>query len=231
VVEPEIEVRSLREQVYEHLKRLMNGGRLRAGHFLDLNGLAREIGISRTPLRDALLRLESEGFVEILPRRGVRISELTPERIRHLYEIVGSLEATALRSVGARITPRVVARMREINDDMAQALDAADFDRFYDANLAFHDTYLKLSENGEMVQRIRILKERLYDFPRLQGFLLEWERASVNEHRRLVELLEEGRLEAAADFLRDVHWSFPVQEHFILRYYRAGYGIPAAPDD
>jgi DNA-binding GntR family transcriptional regulator len=214
-------VRSLRREVYEHLKVLMNQGRLRPGHYLDLNALTEEIGISRTPLRDALLRLECEGFVEILNRRGVRITELTLARIRNIYEILGALESGVLRNVADRITPAIVTRMEALNRDMARGLDESDFGRYYEANLAFHDAYLDLSENEDMVQHIQILKERLYDFPRLKGFVPEWERASVTEHEELVEHLAEGDVAGAADLLRDVHWSYVYQEPFILRYYAA----------
>jgi DNA-binding GntR family transcriptional regulator len=213
--------RSLREAVYEHLRTLMNQGRIRPGNYLDLNTLAREIGISRTPLRDALLRLEAEGFVEIHNRKGVRIVELTLERIRDIYEILAALESTALRSVAERITPQTVARMDALNGEMVRALDDADFARFYDANLAFHDAYLDLSDNAEMVRRIRILKQRLYDFPRLKGFVPEWERASTQEHQAMIRFLEAGKVSDAADLLRDVHWCFSHQEPFIRRYYFA----------
>lgn len=216
-----IETRSLRELVYEHLKALLSEGRLRPGEYLDLNALAAEIGISRTPLRDALIRLEAEGFAEILPRRGVRIAALTLSRIRDIYEILGALESAALRGVADRLTPGVVARMAELNVEMTRALDDFDFGRFYDANLAFHDSYLDLSENAELVRRTRILKQRLYDFPRQQGFVPEWERTSVGEHEALVRLLESGRCGEAADYLRDVHWNFRYQEPFIRRYYAA----------
>jgi len=214
-------LRSLREEVYERLRTLMNRGRLRPGKDLDLNALARQIGISRTPLRDALLRLECEGFVEIHNRRGVRVAPLTLDRIRHIYEILAALESTALRDVGQRITVETITRMNDQNREMVRALDASDFARFYDANLAFHDAYLALSDNSEMVRHIHILKQRLYDFPRLKGVVPEWERASVEEHRALVRFLEEGNVGAAADLLRDVHWSFSYQESFVRRYYTA----------
>lgn len=214
-------LRSLRETVYEHLRMLMNQGRLRPGNNLDLNALEKEIGISRTPLRDALLRLECEGFVEIHNRKGVRIAELTLDMIRNIYEILGALESTALRSVADRITSAITTRMNELNREMVLALDESDFARFYDANLAFHDAYLNLSHNTEMIQRIHILKQRLYDFPRLKGFVPEWERASIGEHQALVDFLAQGKVGEAADLLRDVHWSFSYQEPYIRRYYAA----------
>lgn len=214
-------VTSLREKVYEHLRAMLNDGRLRPGNYLDLNGLAEEIGTSRTPLRDALLRLESEGFVEIQNRRGVRITELSLDWIRDIYEILGGLESVALTSVQDRLTPEVIDRMDELNRKMAGALDESNFERYYDANIAFHDAYLELSTNEELIRRIHILKHRLYDFPRLEGFVPEWERASIGEHQALVELLRAGKVTEAADLLRDVHWSFSHQEPYIHRYYAA----------
>ena len=217
-------VRSLREEVYEHLRTLLNRGALRPGTYLDLKALEREIGISRTPLRDALLRLESEGFIEILNRRGVRVVELTPERIRWIYELLGGLESAALLSAAPRITAEVVGRMEELNRDMARALDASDFNWYYADNLAFHDTYLLLSGNPELIRRTHLLKQRLYDFPRREGFVPEWEGASLGEHDRILDALRRAAFREAADFLRDVHWSFAVQEPFIRRYYAAQRG-------
>lgn len=199
----------------------MNRGKLRPGSDLRLNDLAEEMGISRTPLRDALLRLEAEGFVEILNRKGVRIAELTLDRIRDVYELLGGLESAAVTSVGHRLSPTTLVRMRELNDEMVRALDASDFARYYDANLRFHDGYLNLSTNRELVHQVHFLKQRLYDFPRLEGFVPEWERSSTGEHRTLLDYLSEGRIVQAADYLRDVHWSFSYQEPFIRRYYTA----------
>jgi DNA-binding GntR family transcriptional regulator len=225
---PTLVLLSLREQVYEHLKSRMQAGSLVPGVFLDLGSIAAEMGISRTPLRDALLQLETEGFVEILPRRGVRVAELTLERIRDIYELLGALESAALRSVGERMDGERIARMAELNRSMRADLEAGRFERFYARNLEFHDCWLELSPNAELVRSVRILKQRLYDFPSKPELLCEWELASTEEHRRVVELLEAGELGAAADFVRDVHWSYDVQETYVRRYYfDEGTGEPA----
>jgi DNA-binding GntR family transcriptional regulator len=203
---------------------MMHDRRLRPGDELDLNALAAGIGTSRTPLRDALLRLECEGFVEIHNRRGVRVTPLTLTRIRDIYEILAGLESTALRSVVARVTSSVVGHMDELNQEMLRAIDAGDFARFYDANLAFHDTYLRLSHNSELIHRIHTLKHRLYDFPRLPEFVPEWEHASIEEHQAMIRLLQSRRGAEAADLLRDVHWNYSYQEPFVRRYYLAQEG-------
>jgi DNA-binding GntR family transcriptional regulator len=221
-------LKSLREQVHDHLRQLLNRGELRPGHFLDLDALEARLGVSRTPLRDALLQLEAEGFVTILPRRGVQVRPLTRDDIRHIYEIVGALEGAALLAAFPRLGPTETAALRRLNREMKAAVEADDFDRYYDRNLAFHDVFLDRCDNERLVCLVRTLKQRLYDWPRRRGFVKAWELASVREHAALARLVEEGDPRAAADHLRDVHWSYTVQERFVEQYYFAG-GAEAAP--
>ncbi len=216
---PGIEVRSLREQVYEHLKRMMQEGLLSPGVFLDLGALAAELGISRTPLRDALLTLEADGFVQILSRRGVLIPVLTLGRIRDIYEIVGALEAAALTSAADQLDAEAIERMRDLNNEMKDALDPFDPTSFYRTNVEFHAVCLDNSPNQELVSMVRKHRERLYDFPPRDSLVADWAREETREHETLVDLLAAGNHAAAADFLRNVHWSFPVQEAFIRRCY------------
>jgi DNA-binding GntR family transcriptional regulator len=219
---PTFQTRPLREQVYEYLREAMNHGELQPGAFLDLNAIALRLGISRTPLREALLQLETQGFVTVLPRRGFRLNPLSLDEIRHYYEIIGALEGATLRNHGGALTPGAVKRMRELNAGMAQAVADNDFNRYYDLNLAFHEIYLGLSDNKALLALVRSLKQRLYDWPRRAGFVRTWEEHSVaSEHARFLDLLERGAIREAAAFLQEVHWSFTVQEHFIQAYYFA----------
>lgn len=216
-----INIKSLREQVYDYLKTLLVEGRLTPGVFLDLKAISQEMGISKTPLRDALLHLESEGFITILPRRGVMVSPLTLETIRNIYEMLGALESVTLLHVKDRLAGSGIDRMEALNETMGEALDRDDFESYYQANLHFHDCFLDLSTNEDLLRTVRTLKHRLYDFPRKEGFVKEWELESVKEHARLVGFLREVRYREAASFIQDVHWSFEVQEPFIRRYYFA----------
>lgn len=217
---PLLHTRSLREQVYDHLRQEMARGGLTLGNFLDLDALASQLGVSRTPLREALLQLAHEGFVTILPRRGFLLEALSADDIRHFYAIIGALEATVLRSVGARLTPADLARMRALNDGMSEAVEAEDFDRYYSLNLAFHETYLRLSDNQRLKAQVASLKQRLYDWPRRRVFVKAWEEHSVKgEHLSFLRLLEAGDIEGAARHLQDVHWSYEVQREFIQAYY------------
>ena len=96
-----LDVRSLRQQIYEYLQKEIQAGRLVPGSFIKLNEISEHLGVSKTPLRDAIIQMECEGFVSILPRRGVLLKRLTLEEIKDILEILGALESAALR-VGVR---------------------------------------------------------------------------------------------------------------------------------
>jgi DNA-binding GntR family transcriptional regulator len=219
-----LQTRSLREQVYEYLRDEMTRGGVQPGGFLDLNDLAQRLGISRTPLREALLQLESQGFVTVLPRRGFRLNPLTLDDIRHYYEIIGALEAATLKHCGGSLGPEDITRMRTLDAAMGKAVAADNFDKYYELNLAFHETYLSRSDNKRLLAQVRLLKQRLYDWPRREGMVKSWEEHSVGEHEVFIRLLEQGRIQEAAAHLEDVHWSFQVQEKYIHAYYFASTG-------
>jgi len=93
---PILNVKSLKEQVYDYLRDQLRSGQILPGSAVNLDETSRKLGVSRTPLRDALLQLESEGFVTIYPRRGVIVNLLSLGDIRNYYQIIGALESTAI---------------------------------------------------------------------------------------------------------------------------------------
>ena len=211
---------SLREQVYEILRDQLDTGALKPGSVIRQDEIAARLGVSRTPLREALLRMEQEGFVVIKPRSGILVRRLNEQAIRNLYQMIGALEASVLVTESASLTDEKIAAMRSHNEEGRAALAADGFDRYYAANLALHNSYLQLSNNRELIQAVSAMKQRLYDFPRKRNFVKEWELASVDEHEEIISHLEAGDFAWAAEIVRDVHWSFEVQKDFIRSYYR-----------
>lgn len=215
-----LNIKSLKEQVYEYLRDQMERGEIRPGSAINMEETSEKLGVSKTPLRDALLQLEMEGFVSILPRRGVVVNHLTLQDIKDYYEIIGALESIALLSAFEKIKKSDVKKLQTLNTDMEEAIQSDNFNLYYSKNLKFHNTFLALCGNSRLVKTVNNLKRRLYDFPRQEGFVKRWEETSIREHRELVNLIDQGKKEEAARFIRDVHWSYKVQEKFIKEYYR-----------
>ncbi len=219
-----LNIKSLKEQVYDYLREQMRHGNLVPGSTINLELTSRKLGVSRTPLRDALLQLEMEGFVTVYPRRGIQVNTLTEAVIKEYYEIIGALESTAVLLAFPKIGPSQLRIMENAIKGMETALERDNFDGYYERNLAFHDVYLKNCGNDNLVRIVRTMKKRLYDFPRRKGFVKEWELASIKEHQAFLELLRQGKAAEAAGYVRDVHWSYSVQKKFISQYY-----LPAFP--
>lgn len=214
-----INTKSLKEQVYEYLREQIHLQNIEPGSMINMDATSKKLGISKTPLRDALIQLEMEGFVTIVPRRGIFVNTLSLDDIKEFYQIIGALEQSALCNAKDKISPKDMEKMQKLNREMKKVLEKNNFDLFYKKNLEFHNTYISLSQNQSLIQIVNNLKKRLYDFPRQKKWVKEWEESSIKEHQKIADLISEGHITEAADFIHNVHWSFAVQEKFIMRYY------------
>ncbi len=211
--------KSLREQVYEYIRDEMYAGNILPSTTLNLSQISDHLGISKTPLRDALIRMEVEGFVTIMPRRGVMVNVLTLQDVKDFYQIIGALEAEAVKAVFHLFNDHHTATLRRLNTEMRAAILADDFQRYYTLNSSFHDHFVLLSDNKTTHQILMPLKQRLYDFQR-RPYVKEWELRNTQEHDLFIDAIEEGGVAEAVRILRDVHWSFPVQEKFIRAFHQ-----------
>jgi DNA-binding GntR family transcriptional regulator len=210
---------SLKDLVYDNLRDQMRKGELNHGDSINMDQTSKNLGISKTPLREALIKLEAEGFVKIIPWSGVVVNSLSLKDFEESYDVIGALESTALLKAAPRFTEKHAEAMEKLNEDMHQSIDAHDFEAYYRKNIRFHDTYINLSGNKLLIHQIEILKKRLYDFSRPNDFIREWEDVSIGEHQTLVGFLKKRDFTAAAEFLRGIIWSFEKQKKFIIQYY------------
>lgn len=216
---PILNVMSLSEQVYAYIRDEMYAGRILPNTILNLNQISEHLGVSKTPLRDALIRLEVEGFVTIMPRRGVMVNALTLQNIKDFYQICGALEGEVVKSVFERFNGSHIAVMRQLNSDMRAAIQREEFDTMYQLNLRFHDVFLNLSDNVSIRSLLIPLKQRLYDFQR-RPYVKKWEMRNYREHEQFIDAIKAGDVNEAVRLLRDVHWSFAAQEDFIRIFHR-----------
>jgi DNA-binding GntR family transcriptional regulator len=123
------------DAVAAHLRDAIVAGRLAAGQKLHLDGLARQFGVSRMPVRDALKILEAEGLVEILPYRGIKVTTLNPDDIKELFGLREVLEQTAIERAIARLSTAQLDRMESL---LTQMDSLGDDERWLDLNAEFH---------------------------------------------------------------------------------------------
>ena len=194
----------LRTQVYEYLREELKTERLKSGMFISINNLAEKLGITRTPLRDALLQLQAEGFVTFLPQRGIKINKLSQRDIEDIYEMLGALDSRALLSVVDKMGTREIKTLKKINEEMKRNISDEKFNRYWDLNTEFHNTYLKLSSNKPLLNQINILRQRLFEFGK-KDWSMKMKEFNYKEHLVMIKLIEEKEAVKAADYMRDVH--------------------------
>ena len=209
---------TLREKVYKYLRNELTLGNLRLESYIDQNKICEYLNISRAPLRDALIQLEVERFVQILPRRGVRINRLTSRDVRDTYGVLAAVESFVVATVFYKFKKRHIDQMEALNRELGEKLDTRDYETYYQLNLNFHDVFLKLSKNDLFRDIVSPLKQRLYDFPRMK-YDREWELTNLEEHRRFVYSVKADNLDAAVAVIRNEHWDFDLQKDKIYKVY------------
>ena len=169
------------------------------GHQVLEAALATELGISRTPVRAALIRLHDEGLVELISRHGMRVLPLSAQDMRALYEVLTALESAAAE-LAARRRP-AAAELRPLERatrDMARALDADDLDAWAEADARFHRQLVELSGNALLVQAALRYADRVHRARRFTLRLRPRPVASTREHEALVKRIRAGDAAGAA---------------------------------
>lgn len=183
---------SNRHRVYRHIKDAIATQGLRPGDVLHERDLARELGVSRTPVREALQALQNEGWLTVKPRRGSVVNPLNRVEIEEVMQIRLIIASGSIIFAAGRIGPDDFAHLHSLITRQKQALGAGDRAAFMDADMEFHLSLIRLTGNHRLVN---ITKNLLDSFRRIAIEVLwgnpEIEK-SIMEHRAILEALEAG---------------------------------------
>jgi DNA-binding GntR family transcriptional regulator len=190
----------LRQSVYEALVELVVEGRLQPGEHLVETELARQLGVSRQPVREALHRLEAEGWVDLRPNQGAFVHVPTDEEVDQLLDVRELLEVETARLAAHEATARDLARLRAICHEGEAAVEAGDTGRFVAVNNEFHAELAAVAGNAVLAELAAIVGRRVRWYYRLVAPLRGHE--SCVEHLEMVEAIEAGDAELASSIAR-----------------------------
>jgi DNA-binding GntR family transcriptional regulator len=173
-------------------------GRLLPGDDLNSVELSRTFGSSRTPVREALLTLEREGFVEISAHRRPRVAPLRIEEVRELYSVRAHLYALVSREVVQVAGAADVARLRVLQEQLEQAVEDDDVDRYFWINVHFRNTEAEIAGNRTLCRVLDSLGLRMLQLRHVSLSLPGRLQRSVEDHERLVRAYEDRDAELAA---------------------------------
>ena len=188
--------------IANQIEELIFDGSFHDGMRLDEVQLSERFSVSRTPVREALLRLAQSGLVEQLPRRGVFVRQPGPIELVEMFEVMAELEATAARFAAHRISDTAIKELQEANQRCNLAVEEQNPDRYYQENEQFHAILYRESGNRFLEQECLRLQRRLQPFRRTQLRLRGRLKQSMKEHEQIVSALEDGDAVQASDALR-----------------------------
>jgi DNA-binding GntR family transcriptional regulator len=193
---------SLSEQLREKFEEGVVTGRYPPGTRLDELALAAEYGVSRTPIREALLQLSAAGFVERRQRKGWEVANVPPTRLCEMFEVMAELEAMCARLAARRATDGDHRRIQAAHEACRGAMAGDDSDAYFRFNEGFHFAIYDASHNGFLIEQTRALHRRLRPYRRLQLRVRNRMRSSFEEHQAVVQAILSGDGERAGEVLR-----------------------------
>ncbi len=186
------EVKTLRDRIAQRIRASIIDGRITPGQRLAEPDLSLQLGVSRTPLREALLQLDSEGFVRVTPRRGAVVSALSHEDAHDTYQVKGVLEAFAARLACERMTAAELKQLRGIHDHMRRiaAARTKDVKAILQSNAEFHQALSDASGNEKLAGYIRSLRSQALRYNYIYLSVLSHLATSMKEHDRILAALQ-----------------------------------------
>jgi len=161
--------------------------------------LANKLGVSRTPIREAIRKLELEGLVLMIPRKGAEVAEITEKSLRDVLEVRLALEKLAVSLACERITPAEIEELKKAAKDFEAILSNNDVTKIAEADVAFHDILYFATDNRKLIQLLNNLHEQMYRYrvEYLKG--LDSHAQLLKEHQEIIQALEKGDRERAIE--------------------------------
>jgi DNA-binding GntR family transcriptional regulator len=178
--------RSLREEVYQSLKKSILHGKLKGGQRLIEEQLADQVGISRTPVREAFHKLERDELVTRLPKGGFAVREFTKEDVEEIFGIRSALESYAAYLATVHISPEKISNLEKKIEETEKALKSGDDNKVVQLHTEFHDLLYKSCKSKKLIEMINNFRDYFY---RYRSPLLQTEKGihdSMEGHRRML---------------------------------------------
>ena len=189
----------LRDVVFNTLRKAILRGELKPGERLMEIQLANKLGVSRTPIREAIRKLELEGLVLMIPRKGAEVAQITEKNMQDVLEVRKALEELSVQLACERITPEQVEEMKMAAEDFRKVLKSGDVTKIAEADVKFHDIIFAATNNQRLITLLNNLREQMYRFRVEYLKQKECYPQLLEEHDKLIALISGGEVEEACE--------------------------------
>ncbi len=203
ILRTHIKQKSLVEHIIQDLEDKINGNILKPGEKIVEERLCKSFGVSRSPVREALRMLESQGYVTREPRKGVTVSRVTAKEIEDAYRIRANLESLAVYLAVKQQDPKVLQKLNKIHRQMRELAEEGVSDAYFKLNLKFHNTLVDACGNERLIQMIEIFVKQTRRY-RIQILTIPGRiEASLKNHEMILRSFEDGDAEKAESLRKE----------------------------
>lgn len=192
----------LRDVVFNTLRQAIITGEFVPGERLMEIALANRLGVSRTPVREAIRKLELEGLVVMIPRKGAEVARITEKDLRDVLEVRSSLEELAAGLATERLDDDSREKIKTALDNFWEAITTGDNPKIADCDVEFHDTVFEATQNKRLIQIINNLREQIYRYRLEYVKDTEYHAVLMKEHEELVDAMFSGDKKGAQEIMK-----------------------------
>ena len=189
----------LRDVVFNTLRQAILTGELKPGERLMEIHLANKLGVSRTPIREAIRKLELEGLVTMIPRRGAEVAQITEKSMSDVLEVRRAVDALCVELACERISEEELEALKAACDNFEEAVNSGDVKKIAQADVALHDIIVRATGNQRLVQLVNTLSEQMYRYRFEYIKDVSQHRSLVEEHRVIYENILKKDKETASE--------------------------------
>ena len=186
-----------REIAYQRLRDAILFGRLKPGEKVVQEMVAEMLHIGRTPLREALRQLETEGYLEVVPNKGAVVKKLSVQEVEECYEVLALLEGYAVKRATRLLDSSAFEEFRAIEKRMMIAAKARDYDKSLEENALFHRYFHEVVQNSLLSKQIENLRRQTYRYRAFAVSVSDNVKENLAEHRRILDAVAGGNAEKA----------------------------------
>ena len=194
---------TLREKILNTIREAIRTGQLKPNQKIVEQVLAEQFGVSRTPVREALRQLEADGYVKVIPRKGVVVAPLSPLDVKEYYDIKGLLESYAAQMAAENMSDSALGRLEEINKEMAKMAEQKECARYSELCREFHRLFLREGGNLKLVELLSQMEQKFNRLHFSELMLSGRLKAGVEHHKALLDAFRQRDGDRAAQVMKD----------------------------
>ena len=203
----------LRDIVFKTLREAIITGELKSGERLMEIRLANEMGVSRTPVREAIKKLEQEGLVYVTARKGAVVAPINSKDLTDVMAVRKVLESLACQLACEKMTEEYIKALRELNNEIQKAVNEDDDEKIARLDAAFHDMICSFSDNEKLVSILKYVKEHVFRYRLEYICSLKNKNIIIEEHEKIIQDFENKNEKAVR---KDIEHHIEMQEKYIL---------------